>query len=127
MKVKLGALIEMQNFCQEVQNKKIPIRLAYTISKLSARVNEEETFYRQKFTEIVRECAKLDDNGNFIYTEDGSSVQIQAGRINECQQRIQELQDIEVEVNDISFTLTELENLDLTVAELSVLMPLIVE
>lgn len=127
MKVKLGALIELQQFCQEVQNQKMPIRLAYKLSKLSSRVAQEEAFYRQKFSSIVSEFAKRDEAGNYVYTPDGASVQIQEGRVGECQTQVQELQDLEIEINDITFTLSELESLDLTVAQINGLLPFITE
>lgn len=127
MKLKMNQIIEFQMFYNNIKNTKLPLKTAYKLNKLFIQINEELSFYQQKFTEIINEFGKRDENGELIYSSDRTSIEIMDGRRLECQQKIKELQNLEVNIEGIEFTTDELESLNLTISEVECLMPFIKE
>ena len=127
MKIKMNQVVEFQKFYENIKNMKFPLKTAYKLNKLITQVNNEISFYQQKFSEIINEFGKRDENGEFIYSQDGSSIEIVEGRQTECQEKVNELQNLEAEIQDIFFTIDELDGLNLTLYEMNCLLPFIKE
>ena len=127
MKLKMRQIIEFQNFYNNIKNTKLPLKTAYKLSKLLLQIDEELSFYQQKFAEIVNDFGKRDENGELRYSSDKTSIEIVEEHREECQQKIEELQSLEVNINEIQFTIEELEGLNLTISEMGCLMPFIKE
>lgn len=119
--------LDIQGLMLRLKNEKIPLKTAYKFNKLLNVLEKELSFYQEKINEIISEYSQKDEDGNPILSEDKTSVQIIKDKIEECQKKMEELSNIEFEINDISFALDELENIDLTVLEVRSLMPLIKE
>lgn len=119
--------LDIQGLMLRLKNEKIPLKTAYKFNKLLNVLEKELSFYQEKINEIISNYSQKDEDGNPILSEDKTSVQIVKDKIEECQKKMEELSNIEFEINDISFTLDELENIDLTVLEVRSLMPLIKE
>lgn len=119
--------LDIQGLMLRLKNEKIPLKTAYKFNKLLNILEKELSFYQEKINEIISNYSQKDEDGNPILSEDKTSVQIVKDKIEECQKKMEELSNIEFEINDISFTLDELENIDLTVLEVRSLMPLIKE
>ena len=124
--MKMTELIQLPSLISKLRNRNLPIRTAYKFTKLANIVESEAIFYQEQFTKIVQDYGRQDENG-YVFSEDGSTIAIISGKEEECKEKINELQSIEVETPGITFTLEELENLNLTVSELQVLFPLITE
>ena len=123
----MNQVVEFQKFYENIKNMKFPLKTAYKLNKLITQVNDEISFYQQKFSEIINEFGKRDENGEFIYSQDGSSIEIVEGRQTECQEKVNELQNLEAEIQDIFFTIDELDGLNLTLYEMNCLLPFIKE
>ena len=124
--MKMTELIQLPSLISKLRNRSLPIRTAYKFTKLANIVETEAIFYQEQFTKIIQDYGQQDENG-YVFSEDGSTIAIIPGKEEECKQKINELQSIEVEASGITFTLEELENLDLTMSELQILFPLITE
>ena len=125
MKIKMNQVVEFQKFYENIKNMKFPLKTAYKLNRLITQVNNEISFYQQKFSEIINEFGKRDENGEFVYSQDGSSIEIIEGRQSECQEKVNELQNLEAEIQDIFFTIDELDGLNLTLYEMNCLLPFI--
>lgn len=123
----MNQVVEFQKFYEDIKNMKFPLKTAYKLNKLITQVNNEISFYQQKFSEIINEFGKRDENGEFVYSQDGSSIEIVEGRQTECQEKVNELQNLEAEIQDIFFTIDELDGLNLTLYEMNCLLPFIKE
>lgn len=123
----MNQVVEFQKFYENIKNMKFPLKTAYKLNKLITQVNNEISFYQQKFSEIINEFGKRDESGEFIYSQDGSSIEIVEGRQTECQEKVNELQNLEAEIQDIFFTIDELDGLNLTLYEMNCLLPFIKE
>lgn len=102
----------------------IPLKGAYKLNKIKKAIEKEGEFYLEKLQEIVDTYAKKDENGNFIFSEDGTQIQIQEDKIEECNQAMSDLENLEVEIDNYNLTIEDLgENLTCTPDELDALMP----
>ena len=90
------------------------------------RADEEIAFYQEKFREIVEEYG-VKENGEYKLTSDGQSITIIPGKEIECNTKIAELRNLEVPIENIKFSIEELEGIDISISELSCLMSLIEE
>ena len=88
------------------------------------RAEEEISFYQEKFREIVEEYG-VKENGEYKLTPDGQSVVIVPGKEAECNTRLMELRNLDVSIENIKFSIEELEGIDVSISELSCLMSLI--
>ena len=122
--MKMYELLALPNFYASIHEKKMPVKTAYKLSKLAKRAEEETQFYQTQFQKIIDEYA-MKENGQLVYSEDMTSIRIISGKEVECAQKIAELRELDVEIKDLTFSIDEFENLELTMAEMSALFPLI--
>lgn len=122
--MKMYEVLALQSFFTVVADKKLPIKTAYKLNKLARRVEEEIQFYQKEFQNIVNEYAKK-VNGQYVYSPDGTSIEVIDGKDDECNTKIFELKTLEIEIKDIEFSIEEFENLNLTLAEMDAIFPLI--
>ena len=125
--MKISDALEFQHLYQRLKNEAISIRLAYKLNKLNNKVLSEASFYEDSLHKILNQYAEKDEYGNFIQNEDNTGILIQKECLEICHRKINELQSIEIDIFDISFTLDELEELKITPAELVCLESLIKE
>ena len=120
----MDQIIAFRNNGEFFAGASLPLKGAYKLNKIKKAIEKEADFYTEKFQEIVDTYAKKDDDGNFIYSEDGNQIMIKDGMVEECNQAITDLQTLEVEVENYGLTLEDLgENLQCTPEELEALMP----
>lgn len=104
----------------------LPIKTTYKVLKFFEVVEKEANFYRDEIIKILNQYAERDDEGKIIATDGGQNIKIKEDCIAECEQKMQELANLEVDKPSVTFTLDELPD-GLTVQELSYLMPFIEE
>lgn len=122
--MKMFEILEVARLYESIKVIKLPLKTTYKFARLMKRVEEEVNFYQQKFTEIVEEFG-VKENGQYQMTEDGNSIKIIPGKEIECSIRVNELQNLEVEIPDIRFSISELESIELNISEMTCLLSLI--
>lgn len=124
--MKLFEVLELQNFYSLIKDAKLPIRTTYKLTRLMRQVEQETQFYQTEFAKIVEEYA-LKENGQYVYSDDMTSIKIIAGKEEECGNKILELKNLDVDLSDFSFSIDEFEGLDLTISQLNSIIPLIAD
>ena len=124
--MKMYEVLELSNLYNSISNIKLPLKTTYKFTRLMRRADEEITFYQEKFREIVEEYG-VKENGEYKLTSDGQSIAIIPGKEIECNTKIAELRNLEVPIENIKFSIEELEGIDISISELSCLMSLIEE
>lgn len=127
MKMKMFEIIELSNLYGSIKDDKMPLKTAYKFATLMRQLDTELKFYQSKFTEIVEEYGQKDEQGSYVLTEKGDSIAILPGKENECNTKLMELRNLEVEVKEVTFTIDELADFNLSISELTCLLPLIEE
>jgi uncharacterized metal-binding protein len=103
---------------------KLPLKAAYKLTKIKQAIEKETEYYGQKFQEIVDTYAQKDDNGNLKYNEDGTQIMIKDGMVMECNQKLEELHNLEIGIENYNLTIDDLgEGIEVTVDDLDALMP----
>ena len=122
--MKLYQILNLPHVYETILEKNLPFSLAYKLNKLAEAVNKELEFYRNSMTKLIDEYAEK-ENGQPVLLENGD-IKIIPEKINVCQKRINELQNVEITI-DVSFTPEELEPLEMSIKDLQNLMPFIKE
>lgn len=124
MKVTMEQLINFRNSGDFFNMASLPLKGAYKINKIRKAIEKETEFYSEKFQEIVNEYAQKDEEGNLKFSEDGSQILIQEGKIDECNKALEDLQELEIEIDNYNLTIDDLgENVECTPEQLETLMP----
>ena len=124
VKVTMDQIMDFRNSDDFFEDTVIPLKGAYKINKIKKNVEKEAEFYSEKFQGIVDTYAKKDENGNPEFSEDGNQILIQEGKIEECNNALEELQNLEVDVENYDLTIDDLgEGVEITPDRLEALMP----
>lgn len=119
-------LLNAKRVFVQLSQVKLPAQFAYKIMKFCKSIEVEEEFYYKKKSELINIYAARDADGNLIVNND-DTVKILDGYLNEANAAMQELNNMEVEVPNIKFSLAELDGLHLSVADMYALDPFISE
>lgn len=125
--MKMYQILELQRFYNSIKDKKMPLKVAYRLNKLITKANNEIAFYQEKMQAIAQEYGEKDITGQLILTEDGQAVKIREGCEQICEKRISELTNLDIQIDGVTFTLDELDSLDISISDMNCLMPFIEE
>lgn len=117
-------LLEVYN---KIKVQKLPIKLTYKFTKIFSEIEKETDFYYKKLKEIIDIYAERDEEGRLVPADGGTGVKIKKDYLSACQAEIDELATLEVILPYITFSLEEMEKLELTVDEFSLFLPFIEE
>lgn len=123
--MKLSQIKPLKETLLNISQKELPFRLAYKISRLSEKIEKDYLFFTEEVQKIIVKYAERDEKGEIAF--EGNNVKIQQDLIKQAEKDLQELDEVEIEEIDVSFTLDELENLNIKPLEVSALMPFIKE
>lgn len=122
--VTMDQIIAFRNNGDLFANASLPLKVAYKLNKLKKAVEVEGEFYSNKFQEIVDTYAKKDENGNIVFSDDGNQIMIKEGMVDECNQALEDLQSLTVEIDNCNLTIDDFgDNIECTPEELEALMP----
>lgn len=125
--MKMYEIIDFTNLYEKIKDDKMPLKTAYKFSRLMRYLEKEIGFYQTEFAKVLQTYGKKDSEGNLAISQDGESIEILSGKEVECNTKILELRNLDVTVEGFEFTLEELENLSLTLNEVSCMLSLIKE
>lgn len=122
-------IIEIRNCLelrQKIKDSVVPVKVAYKFSRFFNALDKENQFFTEQLNNLIQAYGEKDDKGNFVLTDDKQNVLINKDKYEECIEKVQELNDLDVEVEYIpEFTLDELEKLGLSIQQINLLMPYI--
>ena len=124
--MKLYEILAIQGFYNLIKDAKLPIKTTYKLARLMRRVEEETQFYQTEFAKIVDEYG-LKENGQLVYSDDMASIKIIEGKENECNSKIIELKNLEIDMSEFSFSIEEFDKLELSITDMYGILPLITD
>lgn len=116
MIIQRNTLPILSNIFSRISDTKFDINTQYKLLKIKKAIDEEEEIYQQQLERLREYCLK-DENGNLIRNEDGGYA-IDNEKAEECERIINEINNIQVQIPDLYFSLDELTPLQLTFSEL---------
>lgn len=126
MLIKMKDILGFSSFYNEVKSQKLSMKVSYNIARLAKAIEQELEFYREKFSAIVQEYSDKDENGNPIPTDDGG-IKIKPGFEHECYHAIDELQNLDVELPDVKFSIEDFGNVEIEPITVNLIIPFIKE
>ena len=124
--MKIANVLSFMEIYHQVSEHTMPMKVAYKFAKLAHLFESDVQFYQNKLRDLVDTYIEKDEKGNIVYTEDGRSMKIIAGKEEDCAKAMDELQNIEVDVEPI-FTIDDFDGASFTPAQIQSLYPLIIE
>lgn len=122
--VTMDQIIDFRDNGGFLSDTNLPLKVAYKLNKIRKAVEKESEFYADKFQEIVHTYAKIDENGEIVFSEDGSQILIKDGMVEECNNALTELQGLEVQIENYNLSIDDFgEDLQCTPDQLNALMP----
>lgn len=124
--MRIQKILAMEEAIKNLKSKNLPIKTAYRLLKLAELVSNEAENYRNLFRQILDEYAEKKEDGSYILSEDGTNVIIQKDHIQDANQKVDELNKIDVDI-PYTFDIKDFDNIEISLEELSPLMDLIVD
>lgn len=109
---------------EKIKDKNFSVETQYKFLKINKVINNELAIINEQKELLVKQYAEYDETGHVVTTADGG-IQIKDEYLEECLAKVIELNQIQIQFPDIYFSLSELENLGLTLQELMYLDPFI--
>lgn len=117
-------LKELSKIIGKIKEKTFDINTQYKFIKISKVIREEEELVNEQQFLLLKQYAEKNDDGQFIVNKDGG-FKIKEECVEECGLKIMEINNRQITLPDIYFSLDELEPLGLTLGELELLEPFI--
>lgn len=124
--MRIQKILAMEEAIKNLKSKNLPIKTAYRLLKLAELVSNEAENYRNLFRQILNEYAEKKEDGSYVLSEDGANVIIQKDHIQDANQKVDELNKIDVEI-PYTFDIKDFDNIEISLEELAPLMDLIVD
>ena len=124
--MRIQKILAMEEAIKNLKSKNLPIKTAYRFLKLAEFVATESDNYRNLFRQILDEYAEKNEDGSFVFSEDGTNVILKKDHIKEANEKVSELNQLEVDV-PYTFDLREFKNLEISLKDLAPLMDIIVD
>lgn len=126
MIIKRYKLSSLERIFDKLSSQTFAIQTQYKFLKLKKSIKEELEIYHIQYASLLDRFCEKDEEGNLI-TNGTDGYKVDPKKMPELEKAITEIQEVEIQVPDIYFSLDELEDLGLTLYELSVLEPFIKE
>ncbi len=117
-------LKELSKIIDKIKEKTFDINTQYKFIKISKVIREEEELINEQQFLLLKQYAEKNEDGQFIVNKDGG-FKIKEECVEECGLKIMEMNNRQITLPDIYFSLDELEPLGLTLGELELLEPFI--
>lgn len=128
MNTTLSNIMVLNGLLQKIKDQKMPIKTSYKLVQLANEIELKVKFFEEKMQEIVAEYGEKDEDGEFKRTDDGTGIRVKPNCAEICQQELFELSNLQVELNYTdTFSLDELNTLEISIEDLKTLMPFIKE
>lgn len=127
MQLKMQDILGFTSFYDTVKSQKLTMKTAYKLAQLARAIEDELKFYREKLQAIVTEYGLMDEEGRPVPTEDGNGVKLRPGTEAQCFSAMKELQDIEITLPDITFSINDFDGIELTVTDMGAMLPFMVD
>lgn len=124
MLIKRKDIRGFEDFYEKISSKKFDINTQYKLIKIHKAIKDEEEIYQEQLQINCEPYFEKDEFGNPVINEQGG-YKIQQNKMAECYLLMTQMNNLDVQIPDIYFTLDELEKLDLNLEEMEILLPFI--
>lgn len=121
----LQEILQFPSIYDKLRQSSLPVTLSYRLYRATQRVEEITKFFRDECEKVKEEFGEHNEDGSIKYDENGQLV-VSHERIVECNQKVDELLNMEISDFDFSITLDQIPaTLEFTQDEIALLAPFI--
>lgn len=124
MKINRKQITNILDVIEEIKTKKFNINTQYKMLLIKKYIKEDLEVIEEQYQLLIEQYGEKDKNGLLIRTENGG-IKIKQEYIEDCQQKIQDFNNLDITIPDITFSIDELEELNLSFEKLEYFMPFI--
>ena len=124
MKINRKQITNILDVIEEIKTKKFNINTQYKMLLIKKYIKEDSEVIEEQYQLLIEQYGEKDKNGLLIRTENGG-IKIKQEYIEDCQQKIQDFNNLDITIPDITFSIDELEELNLSFEKLEYFMPFI--
>lgn len=124
MIIKSSTIQELEKIFSEINNKQFNIETQYKFIKIKKKLKEEIDIINNQIQILIDNYGEKDKNNNLVLTENGG-IKIKAEALQECENKIKAINELNIQLPDIYFSLEELKPLNLSFYQLEILEPFI--
>ena len=124
IKVQIADLINSTETLQKLAQKDFKAKLAWQVARLLKAAEKEIQDFNDTRLNLVKKYGEKDDTGELITDEKGN-CKIVAEYVSDFTNELNELMNTEVEINANKIMIDQLENLDFTPSDMSILEPFV--
>lgn len=119
--MELNKVLALRDIYKVIKDEKMPFKTSYNLKKLADAAEKHFKFYSEELNKLIAEYGDKDEDGNFKFTSDGASIQIQEEKLQECFAKVTELDMLDVDMPNVNFDIEDFGNIKLTPEEVSIL------
>lgn len=124
MLIKRINLIKLNSIIDKIKTKTFDIYTQYNFLKLQEYIKKETEIYIEQQAILIEKYGARDNDGKIIMKQD-NSIKLNPEFISLCEESLKQIENLQIQIPDIYFSLDELKNLELTFEELYLLEPFI--
>ena len=125
MNLTMSQILALNEQKKAFEKLSLPIKTSYKLTKLFSSIDQEIDFYTNKMKEIITAYSQKDENGAPIWSEDGTYIKVIPEKMTECQSEVLQLNTLEITPPDISFSIEDFGEVNLSPENLQVILPCI--
>ena len=122
IKLTINELLNSTDILQKIASKELKARLALEVARMLKAAEKEIQDFNDVRMKLINKYGEKDENGELITDEEGK-CKIVKEEITNFSNELNDLVATEVEINANKIKLEQIENLDFTPAEMSILEP----
>jgi hypothetical protein len=126
IEVTLNEVLNSIGAFRSLSEQKIPAKVAFQIARLIRELDKENKTFDESRVKALQEYSERDENGEIKTSPEGNVV-LRQDKIEEYNNKIQELLDTQIQINAEKISLSLLENLELSPVKMLNLEPFISE
>lgn len=111
MKFKAYEIMAINETLTSMADENLPLKTAITIAENLEALNTANSVIEKKRTELIKEYAKKDENGEIVQPQEG---QVALENPEEFSQKMAEMMETDVDVNIKTFKMADLESVNIT-------------
>lgn len=125
-KIKIFEAVNIYHGVAELKNQKLPIKTAFKINQVIKSTEEVLDFFQAEVRKIISEFQQLEEDGITPKIDNNGNPTVDPARFSEFNERVDELQQQEIDIELKKFSLDEFESMgDIEIKIMNALMPLI--
>lgn len=108
-KITIDTAIDLEANEEAFSSQTMPLKGAYKLNKIFHEIADLTDASKQQFNNLIIEYSEKDEEGNPVVLED-DSIKIQPDKIDECNEKISNLMNEEIEIDNYDLDIEQLGN-----------------